>query len=128
MFTNNYSITQLFFKKEIKIVINNSLCFYMYTPTVADFLENEEMYKLFEIINFDTKDIDKRYGLKLENKFQLIEKMFFQLKKFKEFFNLTQLLERQLQKIFKNKLYINYKTNEFTIETNLGSIIITPEI
>ena len=47
MFTSNYSITQLFFKKEITIVLEKEINLKLTIPTISNFLDNEELYKLF---------------------------------------------------------------------------------
>ena len=128
MFTSNYSITQLFFKKEITIAINREVYIKLKIPSVRNFLDDEELYKFFEIITWDTNDIKKQIGLSLENKFEFICKIFFSLAKYQEFFDFKKLIEKQLQFILQNNLKIDYASKEFTITTNVGNVIMTSEI
>lgn len=128
MFTNNYSITQLFFKKELSIIIEKEIVIKLTIPSIGHFLDDEELYKFFEIIGWDPADIKKQIGIDLDSKFEFIKMIFFTFAKYEEFFDFKKLIEKQLKFILQDKLRINYAAKEFTITTNLGDVIMTNEI
>lgn len=128
MITDNYSITQLFYKKELKMILDKEIIIKLQIPTIANFLDREELYTFLEIVSLEPYDIKKSFGANVKNKFEFLNLLFFTIAKYSEFFNLKKDIERELQIILNNQLKIDYKNKEFTIHTNVGDVIITPEI
>lgn len=128
MITDNYSITQLFYKKELKMILDKEIIVKLQIPAIADFLDGEELYTFLEIISWEPYDIKKNFGASVNSKFEFLNLLFFTLAKYSEFFNLKKSIEKELQRILKNQLKVDYVNKEFTIHTNVGDVIITPEI
>ena len=51
MITDNYNITQLFYKKELKMILDKEIVVKINIPTIADYLDREDLYTVIEIIS-----------------------------------------------------------------------------
>jgi hypothetical protein len=91
MITDNYGITQLFYKKELKIIIDNNSTINIKIPTVGDFLDDYELNIFFKLISAEPPEIKKLIGLTVDNKFKFVEVLFFTLAKYSEFIEFKKI-------------------------------------
>lgn len=126
--TDNYSITQLFYKKELKIIIDNKQIININIPTLGNYLDSPELNVFLRLISAEPSELKRLIGLVVSNKFQFVEALFFKLAKYSEFIELKKIFANQLKYIFNNLLEINYDEQKFIIKNKNESITITSEI
>ena len=110
---DNYSITQLFVKKEIKIFIDNKY-FHLILPTLRDLYEDDKWSNIFFLWTRTAKDSQKYYYKKVETALDMISLIVFDAGQYKEYKELHDYYEFYLKR-WLPEIEMDYKLKQFKI-------------
>ena len=111
---DNYSITQLFVKKEIKIFVDNKP-FTLFLPTLRDLYEDEKWSNIFFLWTRTIKDAQKYYYKKVDTALDMINLIVFDAGQYKEYKELHDYYEFYLRR-WLPEIEIDYVQKQFKIK------------
>lgn len=120
---NNYSITQLFAKKEIKIVIDKKQIFSIKIPIIRDLYEDTKWSNIFFLWTRTPADAQKYYYKKIETSLDIITLIVFDSSQYRECSELSKQYKEYLEKWIPN-IEFDYKNQQLKV----NSITITTDI
>lgn len=120
---NNYSITQLFVKKEIKILIDKKQTFTLKVPVIRDLYEDNKWNNVFFLWTRTPADAQKYYYQKVETALDMITVIVFDAAQYQETSELSKQYKEYLEKWIPN-IEFDYHNQVMKVR----DITITPEI
>ena len=125
---NNYSITQLFVNKEIKIIIDKKQSFTIRVPVVRDLYEDTKWSNVFFLWTRTPSDAQKYYYKKIDTTLDIIKLIVFDGAQYQEASELSKDYKRYLEKWIPN-IEFDYqnqqlKVNSITITTDIWDHIL----
>lgn len=122
MIKDNFSITQLFITKQIRITVDDDF-FYMKAPTIKDIYTNDDFNACYHMWIMPIEKLQKYYIVSIQTSFQALQLLLFDLGKYDKYQKLAERNKQALKLIFSN-LDINISQQQLKI----GNITITEEI
>lgn len=119
---SNYSITQLFVKKEVIIIVDNKK-FTLKIPTIRDLYEDEKWSSILFFWTRPLSDTQKIYFKAADSALGMIKLIIFDAVQFQEYSELTSLYKIYLEKWIPNIEY-DYENRELKVD----DITITPDV
>lgn len=111
---NNYSITQLFIKKEVKIIIDKKQFFILKLPTIRDLYEDDKWSNIFFLWTRSPADAQKYYYKKVETSLDMITLIVFDAVQYQEYNELSENYKKYLEKWLPDIEY-DYHTQELKV-------------
>ena len=123
--TSNYSITNLFATKNIKVYIDKVYAFTLVAKTVRDMIQNDEWNSVYHLLTLDILQWKEMLHNQVEYDEQLyyIQTMTFQLGGYKQYSKIVEAIHTHLQEILPG-LKIDFAEKVWKID----NLTITPEI
>lgn len=118
---DNFNIFNLFLTKDIKVFLDNQQSFKIHVPTIRELVEEETINGIYHLLADETEL--KKFFPNIENSFQALRLIFFELGIYKEYSAIFNNFKQGL-KFFIPSLEIDYTNKEFKIE----NITMTQEI
>lgn len=125
-FQDNYSITQLFIDKKVKVWVNEVYVFTLSLHSVRDMFQNERWNMFYHLITSDLNELLKSFKINIKNIKDFINNIIFDLGQYAQFRQIYELLVEQLPKLFidDDDFLIDYIDKEIKI----NDLNITEEI
>ena len=120
---SNYSITQLFAKKEVNIIIDKKDVFTLKIPTIRDLFEDSKWNNVLFLWTRAPKQSQSYYFKPINNALDIVTIVVFDAAQFSEFLELNRLYKFYLDKWIPNIGY-DYQKQQLKV----GNVIITPDI
>lgn len=123
--SSNYSITNLFVTKNIKVSIDKVYAFTLVAKSVGDILQNDEWNSVYHLLTLDILEWKEMLHNQVEYDEQLyyIQTMTFQLGAYKQYAKIVNAINKHLQEILPG-LIIDNSEKVWKID----NLTITPEI
>lgn len=122
MIKDNFSITQLFMSKQIRITVDEEY-FYLKAPTVKDFYTNDDFNACYHMWTMPIEKLQKYYIIPISSSFQGLQILLFDLGKYDKYQKLAKR-SKQALKLILPTLNINISQRQLKI----SNIIMTEEI
>ena len=120
--SSNYSITQLFISKHIRIVADNQV-FTLVLKPVRDIVQDVEWNGAYHFFVMDVEEWRKIIPLELPEPFDYLMTMIFDMGAYKQYSHIALTLRRFLEEMIPG-LKIDFKNRQLVVD----KIIITSEI
>lgn len=120
---NNYSVTQLFAKKELIITIDKLHVIHLIVPTLRDFYDDVQWNNVFFLWSGPIKEVQKYYYKKVETPLEMITLIVFDAAQYREYAALSAQYKVYLQKWIPD---IEFDYQEQSLKVN--NLTITNEI
>ena len=123
--TSNYSITNLFLSKKIRIYINGVFAFCIKIKSIRDLIEDENWHKTYQLITRDLLDWRDSFANQIQYDEQLyyVQVITFQLGAYKQYAHIANDINKYIQEIIP-EVKINNKDKKWEV----NGVTITPEI
>ena len=125
---NNYSITQLFIKKEVKVIIDKKQSITIQIPTIRELYDDPKWANIFFLWTRTPKEAQKYYYKPIETSLDIITLIVFDSAQYQEFHELSESFRNYLIKRipdieydFQNQLF---KVNDITITAEIWDHIL----
>ena len=120
---NNYSITQLFIQKEIKIIIDKKQFFVLEIPTIKDLYEDSKWSSIFFLWTRSISSAQTYCYKPISCALDMIKLILFDSGQYQEYIELNSAYQKYLEKWIPN-IEFDYQHKELKVK----DIIITPDI
>lgn len=120
---NNYSITQLFVDKEIKILVDKKKSFSVKVPTIRDLYADTKWNNIFFLWTRTPADAQKYYYKPIKSSLDMVTLIVFDGAQFQEYAELSASYKKYLNKWIPD-IEFDYHTQELKVK----GITINPEI
>ena len=120
---NNYSITQLFVKKEINILVDKKQTFTLRVPVIRDLYEDNKWNNIFFLWTRSPIDAQKYYYKKVETALDMITIIVFDASQYQEYSELSKQYKEYLKKWIPD-IEFDYQNQELKVK----GITITTDI
>ena len=120
---NNYSITQLFIKKEINIFVDKKQTFTLRIPVIRDLYEDSKWNNIFFLWTRSPTDAQKYYYKKVETSLDMITIIVFDASQYQEYSELSKQYKEYLKKWIPD-IEFDYQNQELKVK----GITITTDI
>ena len=123
--TSNYSITNLFLSKKIRIYIDGVFTFCINVKSIRDLIEDENWHRTYQLITRDLLDWRDSFANQIQYDEQLyyVQVITFQLGAYKQYTQIANDINKYIQEIIP-EVKINNKDKKWEV----NGVTITPEI
>jgi len=122
-FKNDFSVTKLFAEKRINVFVDKNLVIEVNAFSARHLIEDSEWGASYNLMILDKVRWQKLLKIDLENSFDYITTMIFQLGCYREYNDIATILRNNIEKVFENTV-IDFQAKEIKI----NDITITSEI